>query len=67
MNVSGMVHLVTTTIKYMLHSSIPHEIITCDDRDLFWIYNSISSLIQDTNETYKHFKRSDNSQHFQSF
>ena len=33
MNVNGMVHLFNRTIKNILHNSIPHEIITCDDRD----------------------------------
>ena len=99
-----MVHLFNRTIKNTLHF-IPHEIITCDDRDppsinpsrhttsfqrLYDVYttsatsyrrrinvettscvywdSSIRRLIQDKNEAYKRFKRSNNnSQYFENF
>ena len=68
MNVNYMVHLFNRTIKNILHNFIPHEIITCDDRDPPWIDSSIKRLIQDKNEAYKRFKRSNNnSQHFENF
>ena len=67
-NVNEMVHLLNRTIKNTLHDFIPHEIITCDDRDPPWINSSIRRLIQDKNEAYKHFKRSNNnSQYFENF
>ena len=64
-----MVHLFKRTIKNILRNFIPHEIITCDDRDGPWINSSIRCLIQDKNEAYKRFKRSsnNNSQYFENF
>ena len=68
MNVNDMVHLFNRTIKNMLHNFIPHEVITCDDRDPPWINSSIKRLIQAKNEAYKRFKRShNNSQYFENF
>ena len=68
MNVNDMVDLFNRTIKIILHNFILHKIITCDDRDPLWINISIKHLIQDKNEAYKHFKRSDNNnQYFESF
>ena len=54
-----MVYLFNRAIKNMLHNFIPHEM-TYDDRDPPWINSSIRRLVQDENETYKHFKRSKN-------
>ena len=63
-----MVDLFNRTIKNMLHNYIPHEIITCDDRDPPWINSYIRRLIQDKNEACKRFKKSNyNSQHFENF
>ena len=56
MNVNDMVHLFNRTIKNILHDSIPHEIITCDDRDPSWIDNSIKRLIRDKNGAHKPLK-----------
>ena len=67
MNVNDMVHLFNRTIKNILHNFIPHEIITCNDRDPPW-NSSIRPLIQDKKEAYKRFKRSsNNSQYFENF
>ena len=63
-----MVNLLNRTIKNILYNFIPHEIITCDYRDPPWTDNSKRHLIQDKNQTYKRFKRSNNSsQHFKNF
>ena len=68
MNVNDMVHLFNRTIKNILRNLIPHETITCDDRDPPWINSSIRRLIQDKNEAYKRFKRSNNNnQYFENF
>ena len=68
MNVSDMVHLFNRTIKNILRNFIPHETTTCDDRDPPWINCSIRRLIQDKNEAYKRFKRSNNNnQYFENF
>ena len=56
MNVNDMVHLFNRTIKNILRNFIPHETITCDDRDPLWINSLIRRLIQDKNEAYKRFK-----------
>ena len=46
MNVNGMVHLFNRTIKKILNNFIPHETITCGDRDPPWINSSIRLLIE---------------------
>ena len=52
----------------MLHNFIPHEKITCNDKDPPWIDKSIRRLIQDKNEAHKRFKSSNkNSQQFENF
>ena len=67
-NINDMVHLFNRTIKNISRSFIQHEIITCDDRDPHWINSSIRRLIQDKNDAYKHFKRSNNNnQYFENF
>ena len=70
MNVNDMVHLFNRTIKNILRNFIPHETITCDDRDPPWINSSVTRLIQDKKEACKRFKRSNNnnqySENFQS-
>ena len=68
MTVSDMIHLFNRTIKNILHNFILHEIITCDDRNPPWINCSIKRLIQDKNDAYNRFKRSNNnSQYFENF
>ena len=41
--------MVNKTIKNIMSSYIPHETITCDDRDLPWITKDIKQLILDKN------------------
>ena len=63
-----MIHLFNRTIKDILRNFIPHETMTCDDRDPPWINSSIRHLIQEKNEAYKHFKRrNNNNQYFENF
>ena len=50
-----IVDLFNKTIKNILLNYIPHEKITCDDRDPPWINNKIKQLIQDINNTYKSY------------
>ena len=56
MNINDMVHFFNRTIKNILHNFIPHEVITCDDRDPPGINSSIKRLIQVKNQAYKQFK-----------
>ena len=46
-----MVFLFNKTIKNIFSNFIPHETVTCDDRDLPWINNNIKQLIQEKNDT----------------
>ena len=41
------------TIKNIISNYIPHETITCDDRDPPWINKDIKQLILDKNHAYK--------------
>ena len=41
------------TIKNIFSNFIPHETVTCDDRDPPWINNNIKQLIQEKNDTYR--------------
>ena len=48
-----MVHLFNKTIKNILSNYIPHETITCDDREPPWINSKIKQLIQEIYNTYR--------------
>ena len=48
-----MVHLFNKTIKSIFSNYIPHETITCDDRDTPWINSKIKQLIQEIDNTYR--------------
>ena len=48
-----MVPLFNKTIKNIVSNYIPHETITCDDRDQPWINSKIKQLIQVLNNTYR--------------
>ena len=64
----SMIQLFNRTVKNILYNFIPHEIITCDERDPLGIHNSVRRLIQDKNEAYKRFKISNNnSKYFENF
>ena len=55
LRINEMVYLFNKTIKNILSNYIPHETITCDDRDPPWINNKIKQLIQDINNTYRSY------------
>ena len=48
------------TIKNIAQTYIPHETITCDDRDLPWINKDIKKLIYEKNQTYKSYRPNKN-------
>ena len=53
-----MVSLFNKTIKNVLSNYIPHETITCDDKDPPWFNKNIKQLIQEKQYMKKlHFKR----------
>ena len=47
LDVNEKLHLFNQTIKNILCNFLPHEIVTCDDRDLKWINSKIKDLIQE--------------------
>ena len=63
-NVNDKVHIFNATIKNILSNYIPHEKITCDDRDPRWINKNIKQLILEKNEAYKSHLRSNKFLHF---
>ena len=46
-----MVFLFNKTLKSILSNYIPHETVTCDDRDPSWFNNRIKQLIQEKSNT----------------
>ena len=51
------------TILNVLSNYIPHETLTCDDKDPPWFNFRIKSLLQDKNKLYKDFRRSNTNAH----
>ena len=48
--VNKKVSIFNETILYVLSNYIPHETLTCDDKDLPWFNSRIKSLLQDKNK-----------------
>ena len=42
-------------IKYIMSNYVPHEAITCDERNPPWINKDIKQLILDKNHAYKSY------------
>ena len=59
LNINEMVSLFNQTIKNILSNYIPHEAITCDEKDPPWFSKNIKHLIQEKNNTYKNYILSD--------
>ena len=53
--------MLNKTIKNITSNYIPHETITCDDRDLPWFNKDIKQLIFDKNHAYKSYICNDKS------
>ena len=54
-SVNEKVNIFNTTITNILSNYIPHEKITCDDRDPPWINKNIKQLILEKNQAYKSY------------
>ena len=54
-NFNEIVFLFNKTIKDIFSNFIPHERITCDDRDPPWINKNIKQLIHEKNNTYRSY------------
>ena len=52
-DVNEKVHLFKESIKNIIRNYIPHEIITCDDRDPLWINKVIKELTKPTSHIVK--------------
>ena len=63
-SVNEKVNIFNTTIKNILSNYIPHETITCDDRDPPWINKNIKQLILEKNQAYKSYLWSNKSLQF---
>ena len=59
LNINEIVSLFNRPIKNILSNYIPHETITCDDKDPSWFNNNIKQLIQEKNNAYKSYMLSD--------
>ena len=57
-NVTKKVSIFNETILNVLSNYIPHETLTCDDKDPPWLNSRIKSLLQDKNKLYKDIRRS---------
>ena len=57
-NVTKKVSIFNETILNVLSNYIPHETLTCDDKDPSCFNSRIKSLLQDKNKLYKDFRRS---------
>ena len=55
-NVNEKVDTFNKTILNILSNFIPHETITCDDRDPPWLNKKIKSLIYEKNTAFKKFR-----------
>ena len=54
-DVNEKVNLFNKTIKNIILNDVPHETITCDDRDPPWINKDIKELIHEKNQAYKSY------------
>ena len=57
-DVIEMVFLFNRTIKNILSNYIPHDIITCDDRNPPWINNRVKELINEKDDTFQRYLHS---------
>ena len=59
-DVNEKVNLFNKTIKNVIRNYIPHETITCDDRNPLSINKNIKELIHDKNQAYKSYRQNKN-------
>ena len=57
-NVTKKVPIFNETILNVPSNYIPHETLTCEDKDPSWFNFQIKSLLQNKNKLYKDFRRS---------
>ena len=59
-DVDEKVNLFNNTIKKIILNYLPHETITCDDRDPPWINKNIKKLVHEKNQAYKSYRQNKN-------
>ena len=59
-DINEKLNLFNKTIKNIIRNYIPHETITCDDRDPPWINKDIEELIHENNQAYKSYHQNKN-------
>ena len=59
-DVNEKVNLFNKTITNIILNDVPHETITCDDRDPPWINKDIKELIHEKNQAYKAYRQNKN-------
>ena len=59
-DVNDKVNLFNKAIKNIIRNYVPHETITCDDRDPPWINKDIKELIHEKNQAYKAYRQNKN-------
>ena len=57
-NVNKKLSIFNETILNVLSNYIPHETLTCDDKEPSWFKSRLKSLLQDKNKIYKDFRKS---------
>ena len=60
-HVNKKVLLFNETVLNIMRNFIPHELITCDDRDSLWMTRLIKKTIKDKNLFYQHFVKNTDS------
>ena len=55
-SVNEKVNIFNSTILNILSNFIPHEILTCDDKDPPWFNKKIKRIIQEKNNTFKVYR-----------
>ena len=60
-DVDDKVDLLNKIIKNTIRNYVPHETITCHDRDPPWINKGVKELIHEKNQVYKSYRQNKNS------
>ena len=65
LDINEMVSVCNATIKNIMANFIPHDTITCDDRDPPWINNRIKKLIYEQNSLDKDYRKNNDTKIFE--
>ena len=65
LDINEMVSVCNATIKNIMANFIPHDTITCDDRDPPWFNNRIKKLIYEQNSLDKDYRKNNDTKIFE--